>query len=269
MHIDLVPIGGLCNRMRAMASGVRMSEVLNGTCHIRWAKNRDCFADFDELFQPVTLSNITVSPISPFQLHFAVSRKKNLYLPGLIRKFMYDAQWVWTKEQLDDAVFQEVKAQKMVVISGYSLTAHFPLRVLFRPQPELQDRIEAVCKRFTPNTLGVHIRRGDNQMSIQNNPSSDYFHFMDAELLRNPEVRFYLATDSDAIKSEMAVRYGDKLFFSDAQLRRDSLQGMKDAVVDLWCLAATSRIIGSYYSSYSDLAAEMGDVELVILDSKK
>jgi hypothetical protein len=262
IHFDIVPIGGLCNRMRAMASGVRMSEKLGGTCTIYWAKKPECLAGFEELFQPLQSPNMVVRSLRPLQMHLAVSRKKNLYFPGIIRNKKYDTQLIWKKEQLDESVFQQIKGEKIFILSGYSLTAHYPLHELFKPLPELNDRIQAISQQFSPNTIGIHIRRGDNQQSIQHHPSSDYFRFMDAELNQCPDALFYLATDSESLKNQMQKRYGKNLLCMEGQLRRDSLQGMKDAVVDLWCLSATSRIIGSYFSSYSDLAAEMGRIKL-------
>ena len=39
---------------------------------------------------------------------------------------------------------------------------------------------------------------------------------------------------------------------------------MQDALIDLWCLAASRKIIGSYWSSFTDTAADMGGIEKVI-----
>ena len=43
---------------------------------------------------------------------------------------------------------------------------------------------------------------------------------------------------------------------------RNSLEGMKFAVVDLFCLSKTKKIIGSVGSSYSQIAAEIGGIEV-------
>ena len=53
---------------------------------------------------------------------------------------------------------------------------------------------------------------------------------------------------------------------TDAELQRNTLTGMQDAVVDLWCLAATSLVVGSYYSSFSDTATELGGQPLEIIN---
>ena len=47
-------------------------------------------------------------------------------------------------------------------------------------------------------------------------------------------------------------------------LKRDSVDGMHDALLDLYCLSATDKLIGSYWSSFTDIAADMGKIEKVI-----
>jgi len=43
-------------------------------------------------------------------------------------------------------------------------------------------------------------------------------------------------------------------------LERNSLEGMVFAVTELFCLSKTQKIIGSDYSSYSNIAAELGEI---------
>ncbi|MDP4276805.1 MAG: hypothetical protein Q8914_04135 [Bacteroidota bacterium] len=265
VSITLVPIGGLCNRMRAMASGVSMAEHLDGTITVCWEKNKDCLADFGELFLPVDIERVNVKSFGRSDWYLRFSRKRNLYVPGLVRSMLFDSQLTGTAERFDDAVYEQVKGQKIYAISGYSLTRHFPLTELFRPVPELQTRINWLKSQFDSHVIGIHIRRGDNLQSIKRNSVDDYVRFMETELIERPKTRFYLATDSPEIKQQLTARFLDRIIAIDAVLDRNALQGMKDAVVDLWCLASCNRLAGSYYSSYSELAAEMGGIELTIL----
>ena len=52
------------------------------------------------------------------------------------------------------------------------------------------------------------------------------------------------------------------------ELTRDSLDGMKMAVAELFALSRTSKIIGSYYSSYSQIAAELGNIAIEYVRNK-
>ena len=42
------------------------------------------------------------------------------------------------------------------------------------------------------------------------------------------------------------------------------LKTMYDALLDLYCLAACKKIIGSYFSSFTDTAASLGGIEKLI-----
>jgi hypothetical protein len=43
---------------------------------------------------------------------------------------------------------------------------------------------------------------------------------------------------------------------------------MQESVVDLFCLSRMSKIYGSYWSSFSEVAAEIGNVDLIVLKSE-
>ena len=88
---------------------------------------------------------------------------------------------------------------------------------------------------------------------------------MRKELEVHPDTLFYLATDD--LKEETRIReaFPGKILSNENRcLRRDSREGMQDALCDLYCLAATRRIIGSYFSSFTDIAADMRGIPLVI-----
>lgn len=59
--------------------------------------------------------------------------------------------------------------------------------------------------------------------------------------------------------------YGKRILTNTPPLNRDSLEGMIGAVVDLWSLSRTKKIWGSYYSSYSEMAAILGNINLEII----
>lgn len=248
-----------------MASAAWMTERLGGELTVYWAVNRDCGAAFGELFQLVERPGAFVLEPKPWQLQLAFSRKKNLFIPGLLRRLCYSSQLVGTAECIDEQLPAGLRGERPFIISGYSLSAHTDLTALFKPATLLQVRIDAITARFSGNTIGIHIRRGDNQQSIDHNSPSDYIDFMERQLVESPTINFYIASDSPALKQELVARFPGSVILNDSLLERHSVDGMKDAVVDLWCLASTNRIVGSYFSSYSDIAAEMGGIPLTIL----
>ena len=87
---------------------------------------------------------------------------------------------------------------------------------------------------------------------------------MDSEIDNNCKVRFYLATDDEKIKQDMKKKYGERIITLNLSLRRNTTQGMKDAVVDLFCLGSTSKIIGSHHSTYSIIASQLYNIDLIV-----
>src|SRR5665647_3851278 len=241
--ITFVPIGGLCNRMRAMASGVYIARKLGCPVSVYWNENRECFADFSDLFQSILVDGASIKPYSRSDFYLALDRKRNLYIPGVIRNFIFDKQIV-DCNCLDDSEIEKLQGH-IYMISGGVVAKCYSLTELFVPTLEIQDQINGLRSHYSENVFGIHIRRTDNKRSIQKNEIDDYLRFMDQKIETCPDVKFYLATDSMDVKRLMINRYGYRIVFHKAMLERTSVQGMKDAVVDLWCLSLTKEIIGS------------------------
>lgn len=103
--------------------------------------------------------------------------------------------------------------------------------------------------------------------SIEDSPLYLFVGEMERILRQEPLTRFFLATDDAGVMRELTGRFGDKIICGDDNVSRDTLRGMMHATADLWALASTSRILGSFYSSFTDLAAVLGDIPLRIMVS--
>jgi hypothetical protein len=140
----------------------------------------------------------------------------------------------------------------------------------FRPVPAIQQAIERVTDAFSEHTVGVHIRRGDalaSHRSAEYMRSSDTaFHaVMDEELQSNPSTHFFLATDCLATEERFRARYGPALLTNEEKRFVPSRSGkpkanQRDAVIDMFALARTRRILGNHFSSFSKFAALIGDI---------
>jgi hypothetical protein len=126
--------------------------------------------------------------------------------------------------------------------------------------------------------VGVHIRHTDN--------IGEYGHWASASIGRfeSPKISqlkgffmameaissttgFFLSTDNPHIAEDLQMRYGPRLVilpktFRDPQnlQKRQRTTGIDMALADLLLLGRCREIIGTYYSSFSKLAAILGDV---------
>ena len=91
-------------------------------------------------------------------------------------------------------------------------------------------------------------------------------------LAREPDVRFYLATDDPETERHFRRTFGDRIDVLAKSVHgtaaRGSAQGMQDAVVDLYRLARTRAILGNDHSTFSLVASLLGPDRLLLANAK-
>lgn len=272
MEIDIIPHAGLCNRMRVIASAYACSLEWGREARVLWAYgNRECKARFHSLFQPVNLPSLRI--LDTNSLVYRTDTWRQLYLPGLLRRFKYEAvfeNYNYKTEKshlpLGEAYKSMSGVGKLAIVSMHQCGPNFPLKEIFKPVREIEERLEDVLPSSSEGIVGLHIRRTDHIQAIRHTPLENYISCISKEIDANPDIRFYLATDDDSVKHLLLSQFGkDRIITADSELRRDTEEGMIGAVVDLFALSRSKKIIGSFYSSYSEIASELGGgIELVI-----
>ena len=114
--------------------------------------------------------------------------------------------------------------------------------------------------------IGIHIRRTDNKTSIENSPTESFKLLMKQLETENPNTWFYLATDDENLEIELKYKFKviPHATFSDTK-SRDNVKSIMDAYVDMLCLACCDKIYGSCGSSFSEMAALIGDIRLELV----
>ena len=113
--------------------------------------------------------------------------------------------------------------------------------------------------------VSVHIRRTDQVTSIAYSKTENFIQLMNREIDADPNVKFFLATDDKEEEALLRKTFPGRIVSNENRtLRRDSLDGMYDALLDLYCLSSCKKIIGSYYSSFTDTAAALGNIPKLI-----
>jgi hypothetical protein len=137
---------------------------------------------------------------------------------------------------------------------------------VFKPVAAIQKEIDNIVLQFKPSTIGVHIRSTDHTTAIKNSPFFLFENKIYEELRSDPEATFFLATDNEEYQNRLVQKFGSsKILLHKKEFRRAVTEGVTDAVVDLFCLSRTSKIYGSYYSSFSYVAARIGQIPIHIL----
>ncbi|MGL4519136.1 MAG: glycosyl transferase [Phocaeicola sp.] len=270
--ITLIPSGGLGNRMRAIASTLSLASELSADLHIYWFSTWGLKSPFQELFLPIRHPLLTMKEASGVD-YFTLDRprQKNLYIPRLYQKMKYDA-CIYEKEvrihHNQNFNFEKWADQKDVYISSY--LDYYPyskdmMQQLFVPIPEIQTKIDDKISRIQEAVIGVQIRRTDNKLAIDNSPLELFYKRIDLEVEGDNGLKIFLATDSEEVKGEMKKRYGTRIITASKQADRDSIDGIQEAVIDLFSLARTKKIYGSFHSSFSEIAAEIYQTPLEVV----
>ncbi len=256
--IIIQPSGGLCNRMRVINSGWQLAQERGERLKILWNCNAELNCPFEALFQPVKEFPI-------ISIH-TVADPRKLFYQKTARTYLTNEELLAHRGPdgaLETAFVQGLKSNIYV----FTWEWFYPSRDyrLFLPTEVLQKRIREMTSRFGSSCVGVHIRRTDNRPAIGKSSIEAFIYSMKKELETAPDTMFYLATDDREEESRLRKVFPEKILSNQKRcLQRDSVPGMQDALLDLYCLAATRKIIGSYFSSFTDIAADIRGIPKVI-----
>ena len=250
------PIGGLCNRMRAINSARILAEKRGDFLIVLWFENAELNCPFEELFKS-----------SPF--FKVINFRKNWN----IRKLWYrlTCQFISNMEigahKSEGVLFPDFEATLKKRCYIATEEHFFPCHEYdyFVPTKLLQNKINELIFSLGDYAVGVHIRRTDNLPAISKSSTDAFIKCMEDELKINPATVFYIATDDSSEEARLREYFRGHIASNECRdLSRNTAAGIKDALLDLYCLASTNKIIGSYYSSFTDIAADMRDIPKII-----
>ena len=133
-----------------------------------------------------------------------------------------------------------------------------------KPINQLQEKINNYSKCFTENTISVHIRSWNR--NGEKSRRTDLFNLHKFENMMNnyKTSLFYLATDSkkvqDYFKNDSKLRDRILIYPRTKCLNtsRDSYQGVQEDLIELYLLSKNKIIIGSHFSTFTEVAWWLG-----------
>lgn len=270
------PFGGLGNRMRTILAGVTLNRVLNKNMEVIWDIGHDLNCAYELLFEKSDLFEITLKSNSKYKV---LSSYNDDFLKRQAIKIVNKANGLdLTIEEQDlkktfyknDYNTLSLRAYKNIYIRTCQTFLYSEEWRVFKPIKAIQHRISEITDTYTTTTIGIHIRRGDNTVSVEKSPFNLFKEAIEQEISKNKEVRFYLSTDDIFTQNQLLTDFGDKITIQkNKDLSRTTLKGIQDALVDLYCLSKTSKIIGSYWSSFTETAAAINKTPLFTVNKDK
>ena len=259
--IVVQPCGGIGNRMRTISGAVDLAKQVNSKLLIIWTTDISLNAPFSSIFSPIPYKVIECS-LSSCKYKFLYRYYKDI----LLYRIVNDSE-IKNNRNNKVNVYNEYSGQNLFVISCENITltndySFFSISSLLKK--DVYKNIESL------NIIGIHIRRTDNQMSIDCSPTNLFIEKIEEEIKKDQNVLFYLSTDDKSVEDNIKAQFGKRIIvWEKATLDRNDPRGIHDAVMDLYHLSCCKKIYGSYYSSFSDIAALWGNVEKITLTVKK
>ena len=276
--ITLRPVGGLCNRLLAIDSMIRICESIQKDLKVVWIKNDELGCFFTDLYEPLRHPVINIELIELdyrpliFSDRLMDDLRQKIY-NTILRQFqrirfdfvIHSSEMAKKKAQEYD--FHALSKYKNPYISSWGRMDKGKFNSnLFKPKVEIQKMIPT----FLTPTVGVHIRRSDHQLAITKTPFDKFVEAIDYEIELQPKTKFFVASDSTNVKSELKGIYQDRIITSTHESAvRNSTDGMINAMIDLYGLANTSKIIGTGISTFTQMASEINGIELIEIASAK
>jgi hypothetical protein len=259
--IDVEPMAGLANRMRVINSAYWLARDLGKDLRVIWTPYRGLNCAFSNLFKDPA--------------EFSVKeRKKDIFHETRLFDLYFSARSVGyskaikliRKKTIDLDLFSDLRGRKRILIASvHQFYAPDKPFYRFEPLDQINDRIAALTGKYSRYTVGVHIRRADHKISTNTSTTEKFIGIMNEILMAHPEATFFLATDNPEEERGLRKEFGTRILSAGKELSRNSQQGIADALVDLYCLSKTRKVIGSYFSSFSEVAARLQGIPLDIV----
>lgn len=155
--------------------------------------------------------------------------------------------------------------EKVFIESCYRISSLNDITI-FRPEEKLKKIITSVTEQFE-NTIGIHIRRSDHEEAIKISKTSYFIKKMQEYVTNDSSVKFFLATDDVETKRNLIKEFGTRIITNDVKnYDRNEKDAIQSALIDLYCLSKTKKILGSYHSTFSQMAAIIGKIECIIIN---
>jgi len=281
-------LGGISNRIKCLISLQRLQKEHNRKIFLYWPLNHTCGAKFSDLFKN-RIDEIDTKDITEILNKDSKRLNENsLTIEESREKFLITGTWkfILKKSELVKNPFLEKRRESNengIDLNFSDVPEEIKKDILnylkfLKPIKWINEEIEKFDKKYNLNKMiGVHIRRGDfadRKVSPGRVSSDDKFIERIKVLLKeNSNTQFFLCTDSKDIEDKMKRIFGNKIImYPKTNFSRTDVRATQEGLIDLILLSKTKHIIGTYRSTFTEMAWWMGNCKPkieIIVDHEK
>lgn len=269
------PLAGLGNRMQVLASAYYSAGKYQKQMYVLWNNNEDLGADFGDIFEPIQGCKVIPVTTDGYRKKPVLRYRSESLRRKLIKTcdFVTDVdQWgQMAQEELVKLISEGLQQHDTAYIKSWKnfvplyeseeITMDF-----LKPSAKVLHRGTPVFEKIGAHTIGIHVRRTDHAQAIAGSPLEAFIREMQQRIEKDPLCDFFVATDDSETEKIIKSAFGGKVFFNeDKNWKRDNMDGILDACVELWGLSKCNSILGSMGSTFGMIAAKLGKIELKIV----
>ena len=270
--------GGLANRMRCIASCYKFSEDKTLTTGVVWKVLDDYRRDNHILNCPFSLL---------FENKIEYDSKKEVF--GPLYEYKSHCLLIEDVDNIPDNfnTFKSNCTVKFIKNDGRGRNIDFmyskiPGNIrdkfinafrMLRPHSELKEIIDSFSREnFDDDTISVHIRSWNRNAESSRR---DYLHDLkkyEREMrLCSPHSRFFISSDSSEVLRYFreSEEWGKRVIFFDRKTDLDSSRdhpgGVREDLIELYLLSKNRSLIGSHFSTFSEVAWWLGECMDVVI----
>jgi len=284
--------GGISNRLKCLVSLWRIGKLTNRKLLIYWPKNSVCGAEFKNLFEN------KFNEISKEEL-YSLKRKEykfhdpnDISIKDLQKKYLISDTWRWvflkeeeiTKYFAKDKIENYPKYRSVTEPSQESAGIDFAFQntsikakkeILnylkkIKPIKKIEQRISKFERENKiENCVGIHMRKGDylngkDRLGFVSD-EGDFIKRMNELIKINPKEKFFLCTDSEETQQKFKELFGKRIVtFTKTNFDRKGIIFTQEGLIDLLILSKTKKILGTYGSTYTEMAWWLGECKPII-----
>jgi hypothetical protein len=261
--------GGISNRVKCLVSAWRIENKFGRKTILFWPKNSICGCHFKDLFEN-DIKEVDIEEIRRLlkdNSNKFLKDNKNVF-EDKKEKFLISRtpRFILFKGEIQKNFAREMPAE-----NGLSIDHEFnriPKKLQkeiliylkkLKPLKKLQDSINKFNnKNKISKCVGVHIRKGD--FIVKGGPGDfsvdeRFIKRMKEISDKNKKQKFFLCTDSPEVETKLKKIFGNKIIiFQKTNFDRTDVIFTQEGLIDLLLLAKTKYILGTYVSTFTEMA---------------
>lgn len=274
--ITLIPTGGIAKRIRVVASMIQVALEYERPMEIVWFTSDIMPCASDRLF---TLSpQLSESDITIRQAHWSdylltlPPSQDNFFVSFPFTLVKYDRIFNQTSfrslffaQQDRFKEFLERKNERMVICTAEQLYSYPNMYRRLEATVEVNNVRRSRMSGWGSHVVGIHINRQNEGASFHESPTELFIKRMQKMVEADDQVQFFIATTSKDEKERLATLFRDRIFVPYSTPDTFSLKGAIQSLGELLALSYTKSILTTPGSSFSEVAAEIGQVPIETL----